>query len=251
MKHGAPGSSGPARLATAAGLAITLLVAVWTPAAWAACHAFEVSADPANAPEGTSVTVTVTRDAAVNPSSVRLRTVDGTATGGQDYEPVDRRVEFTSETQQQLTLQILQDGADEPAETFRLELSEGAGCEVNPSFRYDSAMVTVADDDDPSPAPSPTTAPPAPGPTAAPPPGATTTAAAESTSTTAAESTTTTDSDPSATTGVPPTVDDASEDALGDDDGGGGGLGWVLVAVLLAGAGGAGGYLLYRRSRPA
>ena len=244
MTPGAPTSrSRVVALAVGAGLTLGAAMFASAPPAWAACHAFDVSVDPANAPEGTSVTVTVSRDGSVNPSSVRVRTVDGTATGGQDYEPVDRRVEFTSGTEQQLTLQILQDEADEPAETFRLELSEGQGCPANPSFRYGSATVTVADDDDPQ--PTPTAPPPPPGPTTTPPPGATTTAAsATTTSTSTADATTSTEG--SATSGVPPTVEDDSDDS--DDSGGIGPLG-VAVAGFLVAAAAAGTYLLYRRYR--
>lgn len=115
--------------------------------AHAACHAFTVEADPSAPGEGQTVTVTIRRDADVQPSSVRVRTVDGTATGGSDYTPMDERVEFTEGTEQTRQIDVLDDDATEDSETFEIELSEGQGCEVNQSFSYDSATVTIEDDD--------------------------------------------------------------------------------------------------------
>ncbi|MGH2758142.1 MAG: hypothetical protein ACRDKJ_01105, partial [Actinomycetota bacterium] len=53
--------------------------------AQAACHAFTVSASPTSPAEGGRVTVTVSRDGAVNPSSVRVSTIDETARAPSDY----------------------------------------------------------------------------------------------------------------------------------------------------------------------
>lgn len=130
---------------------VTALIAVATGPAAAACHAFTVEVDPATPAEGEAVTVTIRRDAAVNPSSVRVRTVEGTATGGADYAELDERVEFDTGTEQTRTVDVLDDDAQEDDETFDIELSEGEGCEVNPDFTYDSATVTIQDDD-PAPA---------------------------------------------------------------------------------------------------
>lgn len=143
-----------------AALAGLLVVATGAPAA-AACHAFTVQVDPAEPAEGATVTVTIQRDAAVQPSSVRVRTVDETATAGSDYAGVDERVEFTDGTEQQRQIDVLDDDSAEDDETFRVELSDAEGCEVNPNFTYDSATVTIQDDDEPaqaspSPEPSPT-----------------------------------------------------------------------------------------------
>lgn len=137
-----------------AALTMGLWVAIGT-GAQAACHIFTVTADPSTADEGTTVTLTISRDAAVNPSSVRVRTVDGTATAGSDYEALDERVEFTSETEMTRDVQVLDDDDVEDDETFVVELSEGEGCEVNPNFTYGSDTVTIADDDV-APQPSPT-----------------------------------------------------------------------------------------------
>lgn len=126
---------------------VTALITVATGPAAAACHAFTVEVDPATPAEGETVTVTIRRDAAVNPSSVRVRTVEGTATGGADYAELDERVEFDTGTEQTRTVDVLDDDAQEDDETFDIELSEGEGCEVNPDFTYDSATVTIQDDD--------------------------------------------------------------------------------------------------------
>lgn len=143
-------SGSPARftigLATVAGVVCGLLFVTVVPAS-AACHAFTVEADPSVPDEGATVTVTIRRDADVQPSSVRVRTVDETATGGSDYTPLDERVEFTDGTEQTREIDILDDGTSEDDETFVIELSEGEGCEVNQSFTYDSVTVTIQDDD--------------------------------------------------------------------------------------------------------
>lgn len=132
---------------------LSLAAAMMSPlagVAHAACHAFTVEADPSTPTEGQTVTVTIRRDADVQPSSVRVRTVDGTATGGADYTALDERVEFTEGTEQIREIDILDDDATEDSETFEIELSEGEGCEVNQSFTYDSATVTIEDDDVPA-----------------------------------------------------------------------------------------------------
>lgn len=129
---------------------VTLAAALLVPlagTAHAACHAFTVEVDPATPSEGQTVTVTIRRDADVQPSSVRVRTVDGTATGGDDYTPLDERVEFEDGTERTREIGILDDDATEDDETFDVELSEGEGCEVNQNFSYDSATVTIQDDD--------------------------------------------------------------------------------------------------------
>lgn len=127
--------------------------------AHAACHAFTVEVDPSTGAEGQTVTVTIRRDRDVRPSSVRVRTVEVTATGGADYTELDERVQFTEGTEQTRQVDILDDEAPEDDETFEIELSEGQGCEINQNFTYDSATVTIDDDDAPaaeSPAPEQT-----------------------------------------------------------------------------------------------
>lgn len=123
----------------------------WAEPAAAACHSFTVSASPAMVKEGGKVTVTVQRDSGVNPSQVRVSSIDETATGGNDFEKVDRTVSFTAETSQSFTVAIIQDTVAEPAEVFRLHLSDAAGCAVNPAFSLGPDFrVTIEDDDGPT-----------------------------------------------------------------------------------------------------
>ncbi|HEX9682910.1 MAG TPA: Calx-beta domain-containing protein [Acidimicrobiales bacterium] len=221
--------------------------------AWAACHFFTVDVSPANPTEGDSVEVTVARDAAVAPSSVRVRTVDGTAVAGADYLAVDQRVEFTSGTTATIAVETLQDSATEPDETFTIELSDGGGCQVNQDFAYGPpATVTIRDDDSAAPTTAvPTTAAPT---TAVPTTAAPTTAGdeggeqadgADDGVTTAAPD------EPATTTGLESADDAAAGDGDGDGDGGGGAGGLVaaLVAVLAA-AGGVTFWLRRRRGAP-
>lgn len=117
----------------------------------AACHAFEVSADPATVAEGGVVQVTVTRDGAVGTSQIDVETVDGSARGGADYTAVSRRtIAFTNETSQTFPVQTSDDGGQEGAETFKLHLSNPGGCTVNPNFDVGpDATVTISANDDP------------------------------------------------------------------------------------------------------
>lgn len=244
------------------GLVMVLVAstAVWgaAPAA-AACHAFTVQVDPADPTEGSPVEVTVERDAAVVPSSVRVRTVAGSAGPGEDYVELDERVEFSSGTTQTVTVETLQDTADEPDETLTVELSEAEGCEVNQNFQYGPpATITIRDDDTATTTTQPTT-------TAAPtteqqPTTTTESGSTESgstgsgaettegtTTTTALEGpTTTTSSSTSSTTTLLGIDEEAVSDDAEDDDGG---LSpWALVALVLAlGVGGAAAYLGVRR----
>lgn len=129
--------------------------------ALAACHSFTVQVEPPALREGDRVTVTVRRDAAIAPSQIDVSTADATATAGEDYEGVDRTVAFTDETQLTFEISTTDDDVDEPAETFRVRLSNPRGCSVNPSFVVGPpARVTLRDDDaapPPTVTPSPTT----------------------------------------------------------------------------------------------
>lgn len=137
--------------AVAAGAAVVLTAGP----SGAACHSFTVEVSPTEVPEGGQVTVTIRRDAALNPSSVRVRTIDVTATGGVDYTRLDERVSFTTETTQTRTIGIADDRDHEGPETFTVQLSEGEGCPINPRFSYGSPVTVTILDDDPSPSPSP------------------------------------------------------------------------------------------------
>lgn len=148
------------------GLVGLLLVGSASPVL-AACHAFGLQVSPARADKGETVEVTVTRDAAVADSSVRVRTQESNARAGTHFTPLDETVSFTgSSTQQSFQISILDDDAASPARTFTVALSDPGGCAVNPNFSL-AAPVTVTINAVESPAPDP--APPAPAPPADPP----------------------------------------------------------------------------------
>lgn len=118
------------------------------PSAHAACHQFRITASPSTVQEGERVTVTVTRDAPVNPSSIEVARVDQSARAGADYTAVKKVVSFTAETEQTFTVPTTEDTASETNETFALRLSNPAGCPANTRFDIGpDAVVTVADDD--------------------------------------------------------------------------------------------------------
>jgi hypothetical protein len=225
-------------LLVSSGIAFAVLFVGAGPAL-AACHHFTVTASPTSVAEGQSVKVTVSRDGAVSPSHVDLSTVDGTAKAGQDYTALARTVSFTTDLQQSFTVSILDDKlTNEPAQSFKLHLSNPGGCAVNPNFVLDpDVTVSLADND----------------------PATTTTAA---TSVTTAPSTTqrvattrpattlaaTTTSQASSSTSTAPATTALAAPVTVKTGGGGGGSGGLIagIAVAVAALGG-GGYLLYRR----
>lgn len=144
-----------ALLVTAALVVATVLLA-GSPAV-AACHAFGIEVTPTTVREGGHVTVTVSRDAAVSPSQVDVSTVDGSATAGEDYRRLEQTASFTDEIQQTFTIDITDDDLDEPAETFRVRLSNPGGCAPNPNFVVDpDVRVTIRASDAAAPSPTPT-----------------------------------------------------------------------------------------------
>jgi len=226
---------------TVAAIMIGVVTVIGAPPAHAACHAFTVKASPETANEGQTVTVTVTRDAAVNPSSVDVTSVDGTAKGGQDFPAVKRTIEFTAETSQTFTIVITDDPDAEPEESFKLHLSNGGGCAINDNFTYgpDAAIAVAASDT------SNTTVGAAPS----------TTAAARTTSTTAASDTTAPEQTTSSSTAAVPDESSTTlrtEDvaAAGSDDDDSSSAGIIVALVLLAAAAAAGGYIFLRRRVP-
>jgi hypothetical protein len=220
---------------------VAAVAAVAPPRALAACHAFIVSVNPATVAEGGTVTVTVGRDFNANPSSVDVSTVNGSAVAGQDYTGVQRTLSMSTETSQSFTVATTNDTAPEAAETFKIHLSNGSGCSVNPNFQYGpDATVTIQDNDA---APAPTAAPTAPA-TAAPTTARATSTTAVTTTTVAAETSTSVED---TTTSDVALGDDLAADE-DEDNGGGGGSAVlaVLAIILIAGIGGLG-YTLYRR----
>lgn len=78
--------------------------------------------------------------------SVRVRTVDGTATAGTDYAAVDRRVEFPVGTvAREVTVRVRGDRVDEVRERLRLRLSASRGLTVGDA----TGVGTIRDDDPP------------------------------------------------------------------------------------------------------
>ncbi len=127
------------------------------PSVVAGCHSFSVSA-PDSVSEGNKVPVKVSRDAAVNPSSVRLTTVDGKAKSPGDFTAVDQRVQFTNETSRVVMVQTTNDAVTEGSEGFAVRVSAGEGCTVNPNFQYGAPEAISIKDDDKAPATSSPTA---------------------------------------------------------------------------------------------
>ena len=119
----------------------TLIAA--TPAL-AHCHHFTVTASPTAVAQGGRVTVTVSRDGNAAPSGVHVSTVDGSAHAPADYSKLDQNVEFTSETSRTFTVATARDPKSDPAETFRLHLSDPSGCAPNPYYVVDpDVTVTI------------------------------------------------------------------------------------------------------------
>ncbi len=127
-------------------LSMAIVAGTASPAA-AACHAFTVSVDPAEVTEGGEVTVTVERDAAVAESSIDVSTVDGTATGGTDYEPLDETADFPDGgTSQTFTVPTMDREGSQGDRDFQVELSNPQGCAPNTNYVVgDPATVTIAD----------------------------------------------------------------------------------------------------------
>jgi hypothetical protein len=143
------------RILAVAALAAAAVVLTGSPAV-AACHSFTVEVSPATVREGGEVTVTVRRDAAVDPSQIDVSTVDGTARARRDYTPLRRTVSFTTETEQTFTISTGDDSSDERAERFRVHLSNPGGCAANPSFVVGPDAQVMIRDNDAAPPPSPT-----------------------------------------------------------------------------------------------
>jgi hypothetical protein len=125
----------------------------------AGCHSWTVKTSPSSVAEGAKVTVTVSRDAAVNPSDVHVSTVDESAKAPADYTKLDEQVELTSETSKTLSITITNDTAAEGSETFRVHLSDPGGCAVNPNYKVGpDAKVTIQASDQAAPTTRPAAA---------------------------------------------------------------------------------------------
>jgi hypothetical protein len=141
-----------ASAAAAVAVAITALIVLATPALAICTFSFQPSTYQVNEGVG-SVTITVVRDNTAA-AAVRARTVNGSATEGQDYTAVNIQIFFMTGTlQRSFDVPILDDNIVEGQEQFTVELSDGA-CSANPAGSYvppdsygDPAKVTIIDDD--------------------------------------------------------------------------------------------------------
>ena len=116
---------------------------------------FAISNDEANE-NGGSATIEVKRSGNQNDVvTVDYHTSDGTATAGSDYVPASDTLTFgAGETSRTFTVNINNDGLDEPDETVFLTLSNptnvsnpGNGAELGPTS---SSTLTIKDDEEPS-----------------------------------------------------------------------------------------------------
>jgi peptide/nickel transport system substrate-binding protein len=116
---------------------------------------------------GGSASFTVTLSNAESSSlTVNYSTIDGTATAGHDYTATSGTLTFLAgERSKTVTVPILEDGADEPDETFTVRLS--AASKGTPTG---GGNATILDNDAPPPPPPAPPSPPASPPPASPPP---------------------------------------------------------------------------------
>ena len=124
----------------------TQTVSVHVPSARPTVRINDVSVD-----EGdyyTTATLTISLDThGISPVTVDWATADGTA-DYYDYSATSGTVTFQpGEDTKQVTIYVSGDGADEPDETFTVELSDA----TNAVLGDDSGMVTILDDDEPVP----------------------------------------------------------------------------------------------------
>ena len=146
--------NGVVRLAMAGAAAGFLLLGGHVAPASAACHFFTVTASPERVTEGAPVEITVTRDANIGPSQVDVATVNDSATAPDDFTALDETASFMLETELTFTVPTIDDSTDEPAETFRVHLSDPGGCMVNPNFELGPDAVVTVEDNDAAPAPA-------------------------------------------------------------------------------------------------
>jgi Tfp pilus tip-associated adhesin PilY1 len=116
---------------------------VFSTPALATCHHFTVTASPTSVSQGGKVTVTVRRNAAAAPSNVRVSTVDGSAKAPADSK-LDQNVSFTTDTSRTFSVTTAKDSKSDPAETFKLHLSNPGGCVPDPNYVLDpDVTVTI------------------------------------------------------------------------------------------------------------
>jgi hypothetical protein len=128
--------------------------------ALAECESFTITAVPNPVQEGGETTATVSRSTNADKVSIDVDGISSTAQSGTDFEPVDRTVMFEENgvTSVSFKVKIVKDNNKEPAEQFRLRLSNVKGCPPGDSFDTgaDEIVRIVASTGS---TPSPTTSP--------------------------------------------------------------------------------------------
>ncbi|MGH9185966.1 MAG: Calx-beta domain-containing protein [Acidimicrobiales bacterium] len=229
-----------------------VVVLGFPPPAMAGCHAFTVAVSPGRVVEGGTVMVIVRRDAGLAPSQVDIETVAETAQAGADFVELRQTVFFGfGPTEQSLSVPTTDDDSPEGSETFRLHLSNPAGCAVNPNLTVGPDSTATIDDND-APTEPPPTEPPPTEPTGTEPPGTVaSTTTAPTTTTTLPGTTTTSAGESTSTTGPRERTGGPGGGSSDGDNGGGGGRGpMALLAAAIAAVVGAIDYRLWRGPVP-
>lgn len=102
---------------------------------------------------GGALNVSVTRTNPLSSESVTVSTSDGSAGAGSDYDAVAQTVTFgIGEVARTVSIPITDDGADEPAETFTISVSNPMPATAGDLLPPTTATATIVDDDGPPPA---------------------------------------------------------------------------------------------------
>lgn len=114
-----------------------------------AARRYAFSATQFSGDEGGQVEITVNRiGSAASGMSIEYSTSDDTALGGSDFEPKTGILSFgTGETQKSFTINLLEDGDAEPAETLFVHLSNPRPIGNSALGVPESAAVTIVDDE--------------------------------------------------------------------------------------------------------
>jgi len=145
-------------------IALTAAAILATPhAALAACHIADFRQGEVTVDEDAGevrVVVYLVGEQPTCSGEVRFETVDDTARAGADYRARSGQLTFTTgdDREETITVPIIDDGDDEPVETFMVQLSEGDNPgSISPTTR--PATVSIRDDDEPEPSETETNTP--------------------------------------------------------------------------------------------
>lgn len=133
------------------------------PPAHAPCHSIGFTQTTYQVGEGAGkVTVTVTNNGGQQTQAqmVDYATANGTAKSPMDYTAKNGTITFTvgASGEVPIDIPIKNDAVDEPAETFKVKLSNArppSSCAPPPSISGDTTTVTIVDNDKPKPKPTP------------------------------------------------------------------------------------------------